>query len=294
MRGKGLRLFVYSAFLRITPAYAGKSDIRTHFRRSTRDHPRVCGEKWIRRDEPLASEGSPPHMRGKGFRFLAVFLRFRITPAYAGKSPLIFCGICGSRDHPRICGEKKAPFWAGLSRTGSPPHMRGKVGREVHKTLSMGITPAYAGKRFRSGLLRSMLWDHPRICGEKDSRPVLLPFSRGSPPHMRGKAGQGGIDTEMGRITPAYAGKRTTMNKSQFTKRDHPRICGEKLAMLLLPVQFLGSPPHMRGKAHVPAGNRTSVGITPAYAGKSINISPQWNYCQDHPRICGEKTKKIP
>ena len=35
-------------------------------------------------------------------------------------------------------------------------------------------------------------------------------------------------------------------------------------------------------------------GITPAYAGKSIPCTASVPRCRDHPRLCGEKTKKIP
>ena len=29
------------------------------------------------------------------------------------------------------------------------------------------ITPAYAGKSFPKSLLIKLMWDHPRVCGEK-------------------------------------------------------------------------------------------------------------------------------
>ena len=35
-------------------------------------------------------------------------------------------------------------------------------------------------------------------------------------------------------------------------------------------------------------------GITPAYAGKSKVEKMKYTFYRDHPRICGEKTKKIP
>ena len=45
-------------------------------------------------------------MRGKVFFIACVELKFRITPAYAGKSicHVSYC-VC-YRDHPRVCGEK--------------------------------------------------------------------------------------------------------------------------------------------------------------------------------------------
>ena len=49
----------------------------------------------------------------------------------------------------------------------------------------------------------------------------------------------------------------------------------------------------MRGKA--PRGIRRGAEgrITPAYAGKSGNEGGKYQPKRDHPRLCGEKTKKI-
>ena len=45
----------------------------------------------------------------------------------------------------------------------------------------------------------------------------------------------------------------------------------------------------MRGKADVPVGIGTRIGITPAYAGKSCWNCPAASRRWDHPRVCGEK-----
>ncbi len=50
------------------------------------------------------------------------------------------------RDHPRICGEKILSGHPPSEHTGSPPHMRGKVPKNLTLGLVIGITPAYAGK----------------------------------------------------------------------------------------------------------------------------------------------------
>ena len=49
----------------ITPACAGKSCRRSRRRPSSRDHPRVCGEKQESRSQPYPWIGSPPRVRGK-------------------------------------------------------------------------------------------------------------------------------------------------------------------------------------------------------------------------------------
>ena len=50
----------------------------------------------------------------------------------------------------------------------------------------------------------------------------------------------------------------------------------------------------MRGKAEMGAIVPFRAGITPAYAGKSMFAALLVRLSQDHPRVCGEKTKKIP
>ena len=45
--------------------------------------------------------------------------------------------------------------------------MRGKVKMDPLTIMSMGITPAYAGKSDFFENFGAVLWDHPRVCGEK-------------------------------------------------------------------------------------------------------------------------------
>ncbi len=50
---------------RITPAHAGKSDLRDEDSECFRDHPRACGEKEKWYLSKVYRLGSPPRMRGK-------------------------------------------------------------------------------------------------------------------------------------------------------------------------------------------------------------------------------------
>ena len=72
-------------------------------------------------------------------------------------------------------------------------------------------------------------------------------------------------------------------------KRDHPRVCGEKMHPKTSDSLISGSPPRMRGKAidrHFP---EPCFGITPAYAGKRGRNKSGQPAAKDHPRVCGEK-----
>ena len=70
---------------------------------------------------------------------------------------------------------------------------------------------------------------------------------------------------------------------------DHPRVCGEKPAGRAHHPTAIGSPPRMRGKGQTLLADDTGVGITPAYAGKSIRFWGRVRLLRDHPRVCGEK-----
>ena len=50
--------------------------------------------------------------------------------------------------------------------------------------------------------------DHPRTRGEKLVAENMYRYSKGSPPHARGKAASDGWGEEAVGITPARAGKR--------------------------------------------------------------------------------------
>ena len=57
-------------------------------------------------------------------------------------------------------------------------------------------------------------------------------------------------------------------------------------------IVLTGSPPPMRGKDTLRTCDCAAIGITPAYAGKSCDYREVGQGFQDHPRLCGEKTKR--
>ena len=113
--------------VRITPAYAGKSGWASPAACMATDHPRICGEKITLHIRANVSLGSPPRMRGKAKCAPLQCGFYWITPAYAGKSLTSRRQSLTSRDHPRVCGEKRRTPHGRLRNQGSPPRMRGKV-----------------------------------------------------------------------------------------------------------------------------------------------------------------------
>ena len=114
MRGKATFSTKPQPPMGITPAYAGKRPQKVVRGCTAKDHPRLCGEKFLLCKKMKCNGGSPPPMRGKDSGLIEKEDCGRITPAYAGKSTFQRPHMSCNRDHPRLCGEK-------INRSGLPP-----------------------------------------------------------------------------------------------------------------------------------------------------------------------------
>ena len=85
-RGKEVADEGIGGIIRITPAWAGKSQGHRADRGAEQDHPRMGGEKTMYFEDKYFCRGSPPRRRGKEGAQLAEKTGIRITPAWAGKS----------------------------------------------------------------------------------------------------------------------------------------------------------------------------------------------------------------
>ena len=138
-------------------------------------------------------------------------------------------------------------------------------------TTPIGSPPRMRGKAAGSSGDYSTAGDHPRVCGEKIWLSSVCVHASGSPPRMRGKVPGLLLQHLTHGITPAYAGKSKLFIVHGQQLRDHPRVCGEKFCLNVIPNSIKGSPPRMRGKAGGHAHAHHKRRITPAYAGKSIH-----------------------
>lgn len=231
-------------------------------------NPRMGGEKLGKISAPNIGQGSPPRGRGKAFSVLRRQFRFRITPAWAGKSAGERQRPPRPQDHPRVGREKAMQYSHSRIGVGAPPRGRGKVACANQTIQPDGITPAWAGKRGRCCPDRLRCWDHPRVGGEKSSIRVMVLLALGSPPRGRGKDWWSSPVCPGLGITPAWAGKSACNSSSNGVPWDHPRMGGEKAKIQLRTAKRRGSPPHGRGKDVRQVGAVCGRGITPAQAGK--------------------------
>ena len=107
MRGKHLIAGILLDRIRITPADAGKTCFLSPLFLLSQDHPRGCGENFVKLNCPTALPGSPPRMRGKRWVRGGLLSESGITPAGAGKTTSHFSHTKLLQDHPRRCGENR-------------------------------------------------------------------------------------------------------------------------------------------------------------------------------------------
>ena len=90
------------------------------------------------------------------------------------------------------------------------------------------------------------------------------------------------------RITPAYAGKTLFLLALATRCQDHPRVCGKDHSKNASVTGYQGSPPRMRERPFDMLSAVPTMRITPAYAGKTVDVGIfKFNY-RDHPRVCGK------
>ena len=136
-----------------------------------------------------------------------------------------------------------------------------------------GIIPACAGNSLQVKLLRQLLRDHPRVCGEQLLCHVSYSSEAGSSPRVRGTASTMQDNLKSGGIIPACAGNSISMSRFAQLKKDHPRVCGEQREGFLPRPTEMGSSPRVRGTVTLRKPAPRLRGIIPACAGNR-NKSP--------------------
>ena len=171
--------------------------------------------------------------------------------------------------------------------------MRGTPRCAAVRAHPIGIIPAYAGNTLVVSLTVSPSRDHPRVCGEHLTENEAHRVGEGSSPRMRGTRERLPACKGVEGIIPAYAGNTMIVPVPHIHWRDHPRVCGEHTIIIIRHRSSRGSSPRMRGTLADLPFDVLAFGIIPAYAGNTTKHGtapvPAW----DHPRVCGEHTKRL-
>ena len=192
--------------------------------------------------------------------------------------------------HPRSRGEnlvEKPNVVAGL---GSSPLTRGKPAATETDAGIERLIPAHAGKTPTCHPAASRYPAHPRSRGENSGDVTDAAGGRGSSPLTRGKLRSNlGIRGASGLI-PAHAGKTREASPGADPTWAHPRSRGENLSRPRGWGKSPGSSPLTRGKLQRRQGDRNTVRLIPAHAGKTRRPPNRGCSHRAHPRSRGENT----
>ncbi len=191
--------------------------------------------------------GSSPRVRGTHSAIKRFSRTFRFIPACAGNTIVLSVTRSGIPVHPRVCGEHGCGSYRCLNRGGSSPRVRGTHRlRPDMKTIDRFI-PACAGNTIPKVVIISLIWVHPRVCGEHEAKKKVFSICGGSSPRVRGTHPYRNNSILFLRFIPACAGNTSNPAILAIMIAVHPRVCGEHILWLSNHDCSLGSSPRVRG-----------------------------------------------
>ena len=233
-RGTPLHRLYGAPVRRFIPAYAGNESSEALPVWGLAVHPRIRGERLMRRRWLGRPVGSSPHTRGTRYCTNNECETFRFIPAYAGNEQTVRVARLTWPVHPRIRGERSQRAPRTLATSGSSPHTRGTIPAPPPPSTRSRFIPAYAGNAASRCEMPATSSVHPRIRGERNNEIARVAPSIGSSPHTRGTPVRDDARVHIDRFIPAYAGnaRRTPSLRRRATV--HPRIRGERTFRKLL------------------------------------------------------------
>ena len=149
------------------------------------------------------------------------------------------------------------------------------------------LIPAYAGRTTVSPLWVVRCRAHPRLRGADRLDGYSLDIGSGSSPLTRGGQKTPLCRTMSPGLIPAYAGRTRTCNALNRSLWAHPAVSGGDSLLTYMVGNSGGSSPHTRGGRVSVDVRRRTMGLIPAYAGRTKE-QPWWlRYKGAHPRLRG-------
>ena len=114
----------------------------------------------------------------------------------------------------------------------------------------------------------------------------------GSSPRVRGTLFDAGRTHGARRFIPACAGNAASTMTSCPLFSVHPRVCGERVRLVVAHSSFSGSSPRVRGTRPRCPRAAAPARFIPACAGNAAPVSLGKPFCAVHPRVCGERDEE--
>ena len=166
--------------------------------------------------------------------------------------------------------------------------MRGTYSDLISGPIPYRFIPACAGNIFAPFTFDFGSPVHPRVCGEHQGLLLLLYFTPGSSPRVRGTSDLYLASAVITRFIPACAGNISRHYPLCNRLPVHPRVCGEHFYQVNKVCVCHGSSPRVRGTYIAVTRETAGLRFIPACAGNIIQSRSNRNSRTVHPRVCGE------
>ena len=186
-------------------------------------------------------------------------------------------------------GERRSLGYPKPFTTGSSPHARGTLLKQIVETVCHRFIPACAGNAATVQVYHTPVTVHPRMRGERRARNTSSCSICGSSPHARGTPNSDSVRKRFLRFIPACAGNAAKSSTRQSLLPVHPRMRGERCVRHACTCPTYGSSPHARGTPHRKAHKALLHRFIPACAGNAKCRCVFINGLAVHPRMRGER-----
>ena len=274
---------------RFIPAWAGNARPIWRAPTWTAVHPRVGGERDLRRAQEALASGSSPRGRGTPVVYVLQHRHQRFIPAWAGNAWPPPHWPARPAVHPRVGGERRSIRARCAASAGSSPRGRGTPC--PHGPIMHGprFIPAWAGNARPGCRRRRSPAVHPRVGGERAESLMIMDCPFGSSPRGRGTPHQRPHSTIQPRFIPAWAGNASMRCRTMCRSPVHPRVGGERATCRAAAARADGSSPRGRGTRRLGAIVGKPRRFIPAWAGNARTIARIRSSLPVHPRVGGER-----
>ena len=186
VRGNQFHRIAVAHLVRSIPACAGEPMNTSAPVLTPEVYPRVCGGTVDGRTDRRPGEGLSPRVRGNQNIAVSTPEIERSIPACAGEPRLVRSSPAVLGVYPRVCGGTAATGYAGPTRMGLSPRVRGNPLRKAPAIGERRSIPACAGEPLRRCAVGGLPPVYPRVCGGTRRRGMAGRRKRGLSPRVRG------------------------------------------------------------------------------------------------------------
>ena len=196
------------------PTCVGKTSLSGVSGSRSSEHPHMCGENFRGGLSSINELGTSPHVWGKPLDDQQNILRPRNIPTCVGKTANHYTPPDLSSEHPHMCGENQNGRRRDHRKSGTSPHVWGKLNNGSTLRKDFRNIPTCVGKTGSNAKQVLTNAEHPHMCGENFHETAKPSVIAGTSPHVWGKRTRTRHYPSCRRNIPTCVGKTAARSRS--------------------------------------------------------------------------------